>query len=842
MKKTGLLVISTFFIHCLLAQTWQQQLKPNATFSEIQTAFNDYWKYKDAPKNETDAEEDGDYMHYKRWEHFMQSRLDENGYFPAYKLYDEYSKQKKLKKTASSTSANWTYIGPQTMPNDGGAAGRINTMEFNPTNSNTIWIGAANGGLWKSTNGGTSWTTNTDNLTNISIADIEIDPTNTNIMYLATGDNSGYEAYGAFSGFWGGTYSAGLLKSIDGGNSWSSTGLTFSQTNFNIIQKIILFPSNTQIILAATRNSIQRSADGGATWTTVSSSHMYDFEIEPTNSNIIYAVGDGKFLKSTNQGLTWTSTTMLSTGSNRMSISISQTPSQKMYILHESGDLYYSTNSGVSFSLACNVPSIANMSLYGYYDCVLEASPTNSDEVYVAGLQIVKSTDGGFTWQEMGDWTGFPNPNYVHADNHYIKFLPGSSSTIFSCNDGGIFKSTNNGNTWIDLSANLNIAQYYRIGSALSMPTEYYLGQQDIGTVLKDASVSTMLNFGDGMESVVDNTNPNNAIISTQNGSLYNTNDHWITANDISVLGGMGEWVTPFELDPQNQNIIYAAYEDLYKSYDFGFSWTPISNFNLASTGLEALAVAPSNSNYIYTSSLKTIYKTTNGGTNWTNISAGLPTANNRITSIAVSNLDPNKVWVTYGGYTSGSKVYMTINGGTSWTNFSGTLPNVPCNTIVHQTNSNYEMYVGTDFGVYYRDQSMSDWAPFQNGLPNVIVNELEIIPSLNAIRAATYGRGAWQSNLNNNISVGLGNQTTSSLEMSLSPNPSSGIFYVNTFDKETLYTISINDMLGKQVFNTSQILLNNFKLDLSNLSSGCYFAVINSKTSSTTKKIVINK
>lgn len=818
-KKIAPLFSLMLLTGVLSAQSWKKNCGASPRFSDIQKSFKDYYANKQAPRNEFLNKEDGEYMHYKRWENFIKNRLDASGRFPSNQLFNEFQKQKLFKKTNSTTTANWQYIGATSVPLDGGGAGRLNALEFDPTNSQTMWVGAANGGLWKSTNGGTSWTSNTDFLSNLSVADIAINPQNTNEMYVATGDNSGYELGVSF---WGGTYSSGILKSVNGGSTWSATGLSYAMIDANVIHKILLFPNTPQTLLAAHRNGIERSTDGGATWTNVSIFVTFDFEIDPSNPNVVYAVGDGKCLKSIDQGLTWTSATV-STNIGRMSISISPANSSKIYVLNEIGELFLSTNAGTSFTLVKNVPNASGIALYGYYDCVLAVSPTNANEIYVAGLDVAKSLDGGNSWVTVGDWVNYQNPDYLHADNHYIEFLPNNGTTLFSCNDGGIFKSTNNGATWTDLSANLQIAQYYRIGSSLSNPTMYYLGQQDNGSIQANNNVFTTLLSGDGMESVVDKTNPDKAIISYQNGNFFQTTDNWVNYTDITVGSGVGAWTTPIQLDEQNQNIIYAGYDEVYKSLDFGLTWNPISAFNNFNE-IEYLAVAPSNSNYIYLANDNAFLYTHNGGATWASALAGLPNAGAAgIVFIAVSNTNPNNVWITYNGYDTGDKVFASVDGGINWTNYSGTLPNIPCNTIVYQPNSaTNELYVGTDFGVYYRNNTMTDWATFQTNLPNVIVNELEIIPSLNAIRAATYGRGVWQSPLNNPIDVGIDElKSASATQVFVYPNPTKNKLNLH-FKNMMADEIMITDVLGKIVFKENNLKQQN-ELSIERLEAGVY-------------------
>jgi photosystem II stability/assembly factor-like uncharacterized protein len=199
-------------------------------------------------------------------------------------------------------------------------------------------------------------------------------------------------------------------------------------------------------------------------------------------------------------------------------------------------------------------------------------------------------------------------------------------------------------------------------------------------------------------------------------------------------------------MHPVIPNIIYAGYKDVYKSVNGGYSWTKISDNLTEGVNLNALAVAGSNDDHIYASARDKIWKTNDGGDTWTDISDGI--SDHYITGIAVSETDPNKVWVTLSGYEAGEKVYYSDNGGQSWSNYSEGLPNVPANCIIYENASNSALYTGTDIGVYYRDRSMSQWADYSGNLPNVIVNDLAIHYSAGKLRAGTYGRGLWESDL----------------------------------------------------------------------------------------------
>jgi photosystem II stability/assembly factor-like uncharacterized protein len=713
------------------------------TFWDMQKAFEMYWQTKTPSDTESENAEEGGYQQFKRWEWFVKQRTYPSGIFPSPEiLFTEYQQYKNsaMRTSANITSANWTFLGPHVVPGNGGGAGRINCITFDPANTNIIWIGAACGGLWKSTDGGVTWSSNTDLLPSLSISEIIIDPTNPQVMYLATGDKYGiywqYETWGH--------YSAGVLKSTDGGVTWNATGLSYVSSNVTVIQRMIMDPTNTNILMAATNAGIFKTTNGGTTWSNLRAGKYYDIEFNPGNAQTVYAGDSTGFLYSTNQGTSWTYNSTV-TSSGRTSISVTPATPNAVYTWTEGGNLYYSSNSGVTFTTRTDPGAQATP--YGYYDMVLEVSPTNQNVLFSGGLNVSKSTDGGLTWATASDWAGWPNTNYVHADNHAQKFLPGSGSVIFSCNDGGIFKSSDQGVTWTDLSGGIDIKQYYRLGGSFLTPNLIYAGAQDNGTDQVTApGTAIQVNGADGEEALVDYTDDNVVFVSSQGGYFLRSTDGGVTFNGMSSFGC--DWTSPLTMDPTNHNVMWMGSNDALKSLDNGVSWTNTSNGAFDGGCLYSLEVCAGSPNYVYAATFGHIYRTTDGGTTWNDITTGLPVGNAAITGITINDQNPNQAWITFSGFSAGNKVYTTNNGGASWTNYSGTLPNIPANCIEYQNGSNDLLYLGTDFGIFYRDATMGDWQSYNTGLPNVIVDELEINYPTSKLRAATYGRGLWESDL----------------------------------------------------------------------------------------------
>ncbi len=349
-------------------------------------------------------------------------------------------------------------------------------------------------------------------------------------------------------------------------------------------------------------------------------------------------------------------------------------------------------------------------------------------------------------------WYDIGSVPTVHADQHHLYFVPGSS-TLFVGNDGGVYRTTNGGVNWSWIGSGLKITQFYRLGLSATGSSLILAGSQDNGTKRYNGSWADV-SGGDGMECIIDPDNASIMYVSMQRGILQrstNGGNSFRRINDANSDGEYddinegGAWVTPYMLHPTNSSTLFAGFVNVWRSTDSGTNFTRISDFG-GTTKLRNLTVAPSNADIIYASTSSRMNRTTDGGASWAQTTRP---GTGTITSITVHPDLPLTVWATTSGYTSGQKVFHSTDGGGNWANISGSLPNVPANCLAYQNNSNNRIYVGTDIGVYYRDTTMNDWTAFNSGLPNVIISELEIRGSTNDLVAATFGRGLWQISLN---------------------------------------------------------------------------------------------
>jgi photosystem II stability/assembly factor-like uncharacterized protein len=738
-----------FIVSGAFAQNWVKMMNdPITNFYQIQEEFNKHWEGRAIEKGKG-------WKQFRRYEYFAEPRVYPSGdralasRAKAFEEFQKYSQENPIQ--YSRFTAQWTPLGPFGAPN-GGGAGRVNCIRIHPNDNDILFAGTPAGGLWKTKNGGISWDCLTDNLPVIGTSDIAIDHENPEVIYLATGDGDG-----------GDTQSIGVLKSTDGGKTWNPTGLNWQVTQQRRISRLLMHPDNNQILLAGANNGIFRTEDGGQNWTQVSSTTgIKDMEFKPGDPNVVYA-GSNRLIRSSDNGMTWANVTSgipSTTQLSRIAIAVTEHDPSYVYVLAGGNDngfygLYRSTNSGTSFSAMSNSPNLLGWNPNGgdsggqaWYDLAIAASPLNKNEIYVGGVNLWKSTNGGSSWSLNAHWYGGGGVPYVHADHHDLVFVPGTN-ILYNGNDGGVFKTINGGSIWNDLSANMQIAQIYRLGISASNDKLLLTGHQDNGSNRMNGTTWDEVNGGDGMECFVDRTNNNIMFTSLYYGAFYKSTNGGNSFSGInSGLPDNGAWVTPWVQDPSNANTLYSGFSQIYKTTNQGNNWSQVGNITGSGT-FRSLAVAPSNNQVIYAARTNSIFKTTDGGSTWVNITQGLPASSNAITYIAVDPLNENNIWVTFSGYSANNKVFNSLNGGTNWTNISSGLPNLPVNCVVAQKGVDNAIYVGTDVGVYYKEGA-ENWVPYFVGLPNVIVNELEIYYPTNKIRAATYGRGVWECDLFN--------------------------------------------------------------------------------------------
>lgn len=709
----------------------QKDEKKDATIDEIKIAFDNYWKDKDHKTKGSG------YKPFMRWETHWRNKVDQNGNLitPA-QMWEAWNQKRNRvlsRDEMLNDVSNWEPLGPFNHINTGSwssGQGRVNVVMVDPNNANTIYIGAPAGGIWKSTDAGQNWIPLSDYLPQIGVSGIAIDHTNSDIIYIATGDKDASD-----------TYSIGVLKSIDGGQTWNTTGLTFNNTS-TVAADIFMHPNDPLTLWVATSAGLYKTSNGGTTWSNNLSGNVKDLKLKPGNPNIVYAVTNNRFYRSTNGGNNFT---LISSGmpanSGRLIIDVTPANPEYVYVLSARTNwshqgLYKSTDSGLNFTITQNTVDIFEAN-QAWFDLALAVSDTNPDEVYTGVLNVWKSSDGGNNFSKISNWSNPFEATYTHADIHFLRFYDG---VLYCGSDGGIYVSTDNAASFTDLTATAQIGQFYRISVSKQSSSKIAGGLQDNGGYAFSNNQWKNFYGADGMETAIDPNNSNKYYGFIQNGGgLYYTNNAGASLSGAigSPDGENGNWITPLVFNSVGE--LFAGYSSLYKLVNN--SWQNVSPSSFFNGNIEIVMVDPSNDDIMYIVDGQDLYKSTDRGVSFTYLTS-FPSD---ITSIDVNVHNNSIIYISTAG-TSGI-VLKSINGGISFESITEGLPEIGKNVIKHQSNHPLNpIYLGTSLGVYYRDDSLSAWIPYDTNLPNVTVTDLEINILDAKIVASTYGRGVWQS------------------------------------------------------------------------------------------------
>jgi hypothetical protein len=814
--------------------------------------------------------ERGDY-HYQRWLWYWQQHTDENGYlvspaktFQEWQRYEQQAAKSQAKTTADLS--DWKFQGPLNTFSGYGGIGRVNAVEFHPTNPNTYWVGSAGGGLWKTVNNGNSWVALTDKLPSLSVSDIDVNPKNPNVLYLCTGDRDARDHF-----------SIGVLKSTNGGTTWNTTGITWNESQMRLANCLLVNPVDTNSLTLATSDGIYRSFNGGTSWQSVLAGNFKQVLYHPLDTNIVYATrfqanGVGtpaQIFRSSNGGRTWIQVTNLSNDAWRITLAV--TPANpgvvKAVVASSSFSRYRglygvlsSTDTGKSFTtvfddggcfqniLASDVTG-QNCQGQGNYDLAIAIDPTDDDIVYIGGVNTWRSANGGYSWDIVNQWWEFLTTiATVHADKHWLTFHPLVPQRLFECNDGGIYYSDNpeSQTAWRDVSAGLGITQFYR--NAVVDAASYVLGgSQDNGSKMLSGGAWTDESGGDGMDCQIDPVDTTIYYTGVQYGVIYrcNVGSPWSREEISDNIPGQptGAWITPYLVSPHNNFELFAGYDEVYYSPDQGDSWTAISNISLpAGRNLLRLAMTAASNKTIYAvpENSNEVYYTHSfpASSSFSKLTA--PFAG-MISDIKVNPKNKDHFWVTFSGYNS-PKVAEYKSG--TWKVINSGLPNVPA-LCFEVDSSNGILYVGTDLGVFYLDTTSTQWQSYNTNLPKVHITDLGINYKSGELWAATYGRGMWKSakqEYSNDVHV----IPFAPDAVSLAPNPSKGQFVVTGTSAfaGTQVSIRLVDPVGRTIWAGKGAFDNNSRLEVAtqNIPAGNYiFEVSNSKLVMARKKIIIN-
>ncbi len=761
-----------------------------------------------------------------------------------------------------NTAREWELAGPLNI------GGRITDIEIPNDEPGTYYIGAASGGIFKSTDAGESWTPIFDDQPMLSIGDIEISAANSQHIWVGTGEPNAGGGSLAYDG-------NGLYKSSDGGMTWVHKGLA----DVGSIAKVKMDPKDDQTLFVAamgplfrndTNRGLFKTTDGGVNWEKVlylsDSTGVIDLALHPVNSNIIYATtwerirrpyarkygGETSGIyRSLDGGETWAELTNglpdnpLQKG--RITIDISKSNPNVLYAGYTdaTGNLQgmYRTADGGNTWSTLNSDDLVNSGFQYWFEGVF-IDPTDENIVYNLGIIVQKSIDGGQSWFDVFTST--------HVDHHALAFNPAIPGEVLLGNDGGFYKSADDEETAVK-NRTIPITQFYRFHVDAQNANKIYGGAQDNSTMrtttggLDDWKI---IYGGDGFQPLVDPTNTNVIYALFQYGELgksINDGTNFSKVKNGIASNDRKNWDTPIAFNPMNSQVLFYGANRLYKTTDGAANWTAISpdlsngpyNGNLVYGTIISISVSPLDSQIIYAGTDDgNVWVTQNGGGNWNNISQDLP--NRWVTKVLADRNNPDDVYVTFSGYRYGEDfghIFKSTDAGLSWEDISGNLPDVPVNDIEKDAWGN--LFIATDIGVLSSYDDGLSWEPLGFGMPSVVVTDLHMHEPSKTMYAATYGRSAYKIDIAGNI-LNTGNLNTQN-DITLYPNPASSAVTLSIPSITSDYVMNIFDQSGRKVFEkrcTQASVVHQIPLD--KFTSGIYFVSIKAGEKVVIKKLMV--
>ncbi len=705
------------------------------------------------------------YIKYKRWEAYWQDHIMDDGSLGHVSLdVVKDINAKKFPSTGSKKSAarpgdTWSNISPEgfVKPDETNhfGIGRVECIDFHPTNPNIFWIGTVGGGIWKTEDGGNTYIPLGDDLPIMKVVRISVNKQNPDDIIIALAD------YGDSRYFLGHQRGMGIYRSLNGGQTFEPTSLSTDYEDGSAIGDMVRSPQNNQIVLLADDRGIHRSTDGGQTWTQTHTGQAYDlaWKFDGTGNTIFATArfnGVDRVLVSTNAGVSWSNTNASSNNISRSKITTSKVNPNLVvfWSIKNRGfvDVYVSTNGGSNFVQRTTQVRAEYGGIY--------LSAVDENVMYGGHLSIYRSQNQGQSYDQITSWVD-SNFERIHADQRYIEASPHDADLVYFCNDGGVYTYRESTQQWTNLSAGLSITQYHDISVSQVNAENYAVASQDNGGAYHvpggnwTASVSA-----DVTRSLAHPTDANTFYHYQFGGWFYKfTNGVWknltppkVDANGQPIRNNQGHiqyrvlgFYGPLDLSPDDPQKFAIADDKVYYTTDEAATWDTISG-SIYGGDIRILKFAPSNPNMIYVCNGRRLNRTTNLGQD------GWPQRSVLPADISAITVDPNNeniVYVTLSGWSAGNKVKRSTDGGATWQDLSEGIDNVPVLSFELQGGAENRMYIGTEYGVMYRDNGLSQWEFYSSGLPNVAVRAIEIQNQTNQIYVGTYGRGIWRAPVN---------------------------------------------------------------------------------------------
>ena len=648
-------------------------------------------------------------------------------------------------------SGVWSPLGPRRIRSlsDDRATGRVSAVTLHPGETHVIFAGGAQGGVWRSDNGGDSWRPLTDDQCSLAMGAIAVDPVNPSIVYAGTGEQH-------FSG--DSYYGCGVLRSTDGGESWDHLGAANFQNSAGgaTISRLAVDPvtagsATSTVLYAASSWGFYRSGNSGRTWTRTLSLTVTDLLVDPESPENLLVGGFSREInhavrRSEDGGRTWETVNVLArpveTYLGRVNLARAPSDPGVIYAVFETNSneapvIYRTSDGGTTWSRR----SAGGASCYWqcWYDMAIAVDPHDPDVVYFGAVSLYRSDDGAASFREV---MGSPQ---IHVDQHIITTDPRMPETVLVGNDGGVYRSTDRGETWTSLNTNLELTQFYGgVSVDPHGPWKVLGGTQDNGTVrqMGDGPDWRRIYGGDGGYTAVHPTR-DRVWLETQwaRNSFYsgprradNGGDPRLYTRGIN-LNDEAKFIPPLVMDPFDPEVLYFGTTYLYRTSNSGRRWEPIL---AADHRLAAIAPARSSDQVVYAATLGIVYATRDGGGSWTEFS--FPPR--WVSDLAVDPFDAGRAWATLSGFGT-PHVYMTQDYGASWSAVGSNLPDHPVNAVLVDPGNPDQVFIGTDLGVFVSNAEGS-WERFDEGLPTVAVFALAAEPNTGVMVAGTHGRGAF--------------------------------------------------------------------------------------------------
>jgi photosystem II stability/assembly factor-like uncharacterized protein len=642
------------------------------------------------------------------------------------------------------SAQEWRSIGPDHV-SDGqtygsnriDVIGRVSAIAIDPGDAKHILVGAAGGGIWESFDTGGTWKPRTDELPSLAIGAVAFDPSNAKRVYAGSGEGNGQVG------------GAGVYKSTDGGTTWSvEASNPFVGAGF---YDLVVDPSAPDTLYAATTIGFWRSTNGGASWSQKRPGVCWDIAVHPSGGNgeLLAAFADGLFA-STNAGGSFSAVTLPSapsTGWSRLAVDRVRTSPEVAYVFGAANKVAYLWRRSATTWVKITVPPDADDEGYqqAWYDWCLAATPDNPNQVFVGAINTRRVDLVGGTWKWRNITT--QGPDSIHPDQHCLVFSPANSKTIFAGSDGGIYISTNSGQTWKPLNKGLEISEIEYLASDPGTSSWLMAGTQDNGTLrYTGTSKWDHIADGDGGDCGVNQLNPNIVYHSFFYNSetnvvpmerSQNKGDTWTDLLPPQMADAL--FYPPVEVSGMTVGV---AGTDLGVSRDSGQTWSK-EPLGLPSGDRSTAMEAVDANTFLIGTRKGRVLRLAWNGTSWQKSSLTSP-APKYISCIVADPSNAQRIWVTSTMVGPGGQVFRSDNAGATWTNCTSGLPAIPINSIAVDPANFKRVWVAGDVGVYQTDDLGSSWASFANGLPNAMAADLLFHKQDRKLFCGTRNRGVW--------------------------------------------------------------------------------------------------